>query len=901
MINWTLKISRQSFLLFLLFLLSCLLSLFAHLDLNFDVQASLGTSTSPTATANSFQRKTFYDDQNDRQWSFFHDGSEIDIQYSTNDGSSWTSITSLAYDTSDFSVWYMSIGATEYVWLAVASGNDILVRQGTLSATSITWDSDVSVALNGTGASDDFAYPYITLDSSNYLWVGARHYDGTNYFYKTASTHQGTGAQMGTADPVTYTWTATPHQINGNQTSANVFGTIVPLSAQDMYATFSSDTALQGCVWDHSDTRWEDSAGSTCSAGVTLGGGMLVYSDRASNSDAMSYKILDSAGNWGTAGSTADVDAGTTDRGSMTILLFSDPTSSEKILLSTHFDGSVIYLYAQVWDGSSWGNVELLSSWADTSLVSRWTKGGDYLNNGDFMAVYSDGTNTPKFSTWNGTSWNNQDVATQSVGGIVSGLVAKVRPGTNEMMVITVDTDRDTNSLYYDGSGYTASDWTLLTPELTTIFPGIGYFNNMDFTWSENSPTRGAIIYEDTSDFTPDNTPNINIFTADGLGGGSWGTMDESINLGDTITRPWIVDRPGSNEFLMCAADDVSDINCFEENDNDTTPTLQTTTNGEIEINTDTGNPQRPFGLDFEQSSADLAIAVYTDRTAVPKLKKYDPSTNTWDVSSTSLANVTEAVETIDVIPDPNSDDIAIMVRTTGSDCHTVFWDGSNNAVYATGDRAMTEHATTCGIYTSNHAQFFAWDLNGPGSQDSIDTVPTGVSKNLSSVSDGTNYDVHLTYVDDEATDQISYKRWDSATVSWDVSPVNLDASATNAYPTLSIDTTTNDLYAAWIDTSNSHIYYRSCDVSAAASECSTSGDWITTTDWKTTGTNAYLTSNYSAPSKISAMWADGGSSPYSIQWDLILGSSQEIPSIAQLMRHGSWFNSAGIRQLLGF
>jgi len=138
-------------------------------------------------TAQSFQRKTFYDDQNSRYWRFSTDGTDIDAEYSS-DGSSWNASSTLPYNTNDFSVEYKSISGTEYVVVAVASSNDIIIRRGTLTASSVTWDGTSSVALDGSSGNDSYSYPTIALNTSNSLWVGARYYDGTNYVYSTNTT-----------------------------------------------------------------------------------------------------------------------------------------------------------------------------------------------------------------------------------------------------------------------------------------------------------------------------------------------------------------------------------------------------------------------------------------------------------------------------------------------------------------------------------------------------------------------------------------------------------------------------------------------------------------------------------------------------------------------------------------
>ncbi|MFC1649692.1 hypothetical protein ACFL2C_03215 [Patescibacteria group bacterium] len=240
---------------------------------NWTIAASAceGASTNTTATGYSFQRKTFLDSTNSRHWLFYHDGDEIEYKYSSDNGSNWTAGGNLSYDTNDFSVWQAKISTTEYVWLAVDTGDDIVLRRGTLGASSITWDSasPVVTAFDGSGASDTYAHAYVSLDSSNYIWTGARYYDGSNYNYYAVKS-------ANTADT---TWTAAAFtfgdasQLTDDQADSNVYGNIVPLGSQDMYATFVSDTALEGCVWDHSDTAWEDSAGGICTPVVGSGGG----------------------------------------------------------------------------------------------------------------------------------------------------------------------------------------------------------------------------------------------------------------------------------------------------------------------------------------------------------------------------------------------------------------------------------------------------------------------------------------------------------------------------------------------------------------------------------------------------------------------------------------------------
>ena len=226
-----------------------------------DPNACIGTSTNQATTGYAFQRKVIYDDVNNIYWSFNHDGDEIEIKYSDDEGAVWNnpatpSSARLPYNTNDFSVWWGDIDETQYIVLAVSDGGDIKVRQGVLSETDISWDTDVSVVLDET---DNYSKPYITFDSSNKMWVGATYNDDSDYVFKTVVSDQSVNT-----DVSTWTWTTTPYQLSDDQTSSNVYGTLSSLSDDDMYATFVVDTELLGCRWVDIDSTWVDTSGDPC-------------------------------------------------------------------------------------------------------------------------------------------------------------------------------------------------------------------------------------------------------------------------------------------------------------------------------------------------------------------------------------------------------------------------------------------------------------------------------------------------------------------------------------------------------------------------------------------------------------------------------------------------------------
>ncbi|MEW5908095.1 MAG: hypothetical protein AB1643_02865 [Patescibacteria group bacterium] len=417
------------------------------------------------------------------------------------------------------------------------------------------------------------------------------------------------------------------------------------------------------------------------------GGGMLAYADISGADDVIRYKILDENGNWSSEQTVPDFGV-PLDRPTRVLELYSSPTRNEKILVTKHFINSTDpdqYIFAQVWNGSSWGNVIQLAAWAGTVRPQVRDFDGDYLDNGDFLLIYEDNTNIPKYRIWNGTNWSSQ-ASCPNVGGNPEWIIVRNRPGTNQAMLAVLDAGLDTNTSLWNGSS-----WSAVT-EHASASVALGY-ETLSFAWSPNDTSIGALTFNEASD----NFPNIRIWNST-----SWSSSMENINIGGAARNMQIIGRPTANEFLACFKGSASDINCMES---DFSPLWYDLT--ELETTSDTGS-QMSFDLGYEKQSGALAISVYSDRTAYPKYNIYDPATNAWS-SQFSLSSISAALETARIIPDPNSDDMMVLMGVTDQDVHSVVWDGTNNTFYTSGGRAQMEH----GISGSNDLDFwfdFAWN-----------------------------------------------------------------------------------------------------------------------------------------------------------------------------------------------
>ena len=146
---------------------------------------------------------------------------------------------------------------------------------------------------------------------------------------------------------------------------------------------------------------------------------------------------------------------------------------------------------------------------------------------------------------------------------------------------------------------------------------------------------------------------------------------------------------------------------------------------------------------------------------------------------------------------------------------------------------------------------------------DTIGTVTAGVSDNMSVVVDPTENMVHVTYID--AAGKLEYADYST---SWNTSSI-INTSTGSTYPTLSVESSTNNLYVIW-DNSNDLNY-----MIGTYSSGSHSWTWGSVVPWKTSGTNVAVTSDYSASGQVFAEWMVTDASPYNVMWDKIVVPEQ--------------------------
>ncbi|MEI6532821.1 MAG: type II secretion system protein [Candidatus Roizmanbacteria bacterium] len=428
--------------------------------------------------------------------------------------------------------------------------------------------------------------------------------------------------------------------------------------------------------------------------------GMLVY---ASGTDRISYRIYSGSGTWATAGLTSDVSTTTTDQIPKVVELFESRTRNEKILISKHIRSTTNYIYAQIFNGTTWTTTpQLITSYTNTDTFYGTTKtfDGVYLANGNFMLVYSNSANIPRFAIWNGTTWTT-NIAMQTLPAIPYHTKISVRPGTNEVMALMYLANKQTRTEYFNGGTFTVANWTLHTPIHSTM----GAFNDnelVDFAWSTVDSTKGVMVLVGTTNLIL----RANLWTANGTGSGAWGTATNSTAENGNIWSIRIASVLNTDRYIVCAENSGSTNRCFFLNNSLTwvRPTnYALTTTGDAD-------DYRSFDISMNGISNIDGLTVFTRNTTIAGFKRVDSSTSTIDLNATTIGTLGGVLSTVLIIPQKNNDDMMVLMGGVNNSLYTAVWNGTTRTFYTTPAGKAFQVQTTAGSTTNTYWFSFVWD-----------------------------------------------------------------------------------------------------------------------------------------------------------------------------------------------
>jgi hypothetical protein len=304
----------------------------------------------------------------------------------------------LAYNTPNFSLAHKVISGTSYLFFVTeANTYDVVLRRGTISGTSVSFDSEVTV-LDGTSANDAYLRPHVVCDTNGKVWTAAFKDLGNvgERYHLTARRTANRGDQA-------LSFNAATSMGKPSVSVTNV--AMVPTTGDKILAVVSGESSTNVVAYEFDGSAWINA-----DAGGEQGAIAFNFQDDDVYAGRINALVVDSSGN-----------------------LFAGGTI-------TQAGGAAMNRIAK-WNGTSWSALGAGLSGAGAPEVYALAVGahGELYAGGNFSAA--GGVAANNIAMWNGTSWS------ALAGGVNSWVYA-----------LEVDT---TGTLYAGGSFTTADGSTV--------------------------------------------------------------------------------------------------------------------------------------------------------------------------------------------------------------------------------------------------------------------------------------------------------------------------------------------------------------------------------------------------------------------------------------------------------
>ena len=447
--------------------------------------------------------------------------------------------------------------------------------------------------------------------------------------------------------------------------------------------------------------------------------GMIAYGEGIVT--APRYRLWTGAA-WGNEQSANDV-GGVTNM----VVLRSARTKDEKILGVLDTSG---HINVQVWNGSAWGTVlEVTTAIGTTNDDYRGFDIAYEDSSGDAIIVYQNNVDDPLYRVWNGNTWSDAATLDLPTDGIPVWIRMASKPGSDEIIVATLDKGLNVTAAVWDGSAW-------------------GNSINLEGAATSSTKNGIAIAYESSSG-------DAMVAWSDGAvtkGGPQYRFWDGSA-WGAEVTAPETGDEP---LFLELGSDPSSDkivmgSMCFFDNVNvNVWDGTAYGTNVEATAGAEKSHI-KPADVGFESTSDEALLAYSENGIHILRYRTWSAGTWSAELNGPDFGN---DLQTGDVRPDPNSDDIMLGVVTDDSNLRAAKWDGS---AWGTVDILETGVSSAFASFMLSYDRhFIISDVNAGGPYEAGETI--SVNWSLTGSASATEEYINVEYWDATAGTQFDLK-----------------------------------------------------------------------------------------------------------------------------------------------
>ncbi len=434
--------------------------------------------------------------------------------------------------------------------------------------------------------------------------------------------------------------------------------------------------------------------------------GMIAYGEGTVTTPR--YRIWDGT-DWESEQSANDV-GGVTNM----VVLRSAKTRNEKILGVLDTSG---HINVQVWDGSAWGTVLEVTTAIGANCDYR---GFDIAYEGssdDAIIVYQNNVADPLYRVWNGTGWSDAATLDLPTAGIPVWVRMASKPGSDEIIVATLDKGSNVTAAVWDGSAW-GNNISLEGAAESYKYSGIAVayeFISGDamVAWSDGGEAKGG--------------PQYNFWN-----GTAWGSEATAPETGDESRYIELSSDPLGDTIVMGAVNAKNtpyvDANIWNgtawgDNARATTSAVKSSL--------------IPADIGFESTNGE-AIIVYAENNDNTLHYKNWSAGSGWSTQK-NIHLLSNQPDTVVMRPNPNSDNMMIVIIDDVSDLQTVEWNGS---AWGTVDILETGVSSTFASFMFNYdIHFLAPVVQTPHTYDNI----TMAAKTTFHINEGMTVRVNVT------------------------------------------------------------------------------------------------------------------------------------------------------------
>nr|NIO42828.1 DUF4347 domain-containing protein [Burkholderiales bacterium] len=420
-----------------------------------------------------------------------------------------------------------------------------------------------------------------------------------------------------------------------------------------------------------------------------------------------------------------------------------------------------------------------------------------------------------------------------------------------------------------------------------------------DFASSENTTDPHPLLQvnwhiEDVTLYYGDDTAGMPKTQAFNDGTGTWSAENTTSATGDTVKWTVAEASPTSQEELVAVLTQTGaavDLQVLRWSGGSWTTDWTDGTNTVSFADVD----KRSFDLAYEQTSGH-ALIVYADDDDNPMYRTWDGSSWSSPTAVFSTSPGTGNVLWVELVSNPNNDQIALVYSDSNNDLHSVIWNGSSwdeagteitleTALGLTDSGLPGQYRTFDAAYENSGDLMVAWGTNaGPigyatmaagtttwTTGGTVDPITNGVSTFIDLAAEPGGDRIALAAIDENGgVARLGLATWDGVTNTW----LNAGQYDNNFNHINALDYGSFFVGVGWVGTSGEAVaVYSDADAGNVnwASWSSASG-WTVQTDVNITGSTSLMRSvqikSFEAQDKLMAVFSDDLGDLYAATYD---------------------------------